>query len=231
MRTRQVFYYAGLGTIGVLLAPGAAQAGTPSGVTAVPMQAVPVSAPASAPSVQYIPVQPANTSNQFDNDNITRNEQSGKVVANQTAVYNVGQASRTQFHLSGAQCSSPVMMVSANVNTYGFEWENTGWNASFSYIHPMTGKDGENCTRIGTALANFHEYRSEIEIARGCTEMIANGVALDPVHFPALATKCQGVRLAARPAPPPAVAAPPAVAPTPAYVPQELPPVIRRTRG
>ena len=225
MNSKQTLAFAGLGVLGVLIAPEAAEAGQ----VRAPMQVAPQAAPAqAAPAVQYIPVQPANNSNQFDNDNITRNEQSGKVVANQTAVYNVGNAARTQFHLSGAQCSSPVMMVSANVNTYGWEWESTGWNASFAYVHPMTGDDGKNCTRIGSALANFHEFRSEIELARGCSELIANGVALDAAHFPNLATKCQGVRLAARPQAAPApVVAPPA----PVHVPEELPPVIRRTRG
>ena len=136
------------------------------------------------------------------NNNDTSQTSTG--VVQQSATYNVGQASTYDFRgISGTRiyCPKPSLLFSggSSFGSYG------GSSSQFSgaVVVPLGGKLGKNCTKVANQIVKeqeqhllFTSFQNQYEMASRCANLKQSGATINPQVFPELADMCQGVNVA-----------------------------------
>lgn len=136
------------------------------------------------------------------NNNDTRQTSTG--VVQQSATYNVGQASTYDFRgIAGTRiyCPKPSLLFSGGTSFGGFGSSSSQFSGAV--VVPLGGKLGKNCTKVSNQIVKeqeqhllFTSFQNQYEMASRCANLKKSGASINPAVFPELAEMCQGVNIA-----------------------------------
>ena len=126
---------------------------------------------------------PINTENSSSQKNELNQDQSGLLNNVQVNNNSIGSYSFG----SGIECATSGLSFSAFGSSGNF-------GGSASYIIPLGGRVGKNCTKLTTEILKQRQLDTSFTLIAKCAEFKRSGVQIDYVQFPELKI-CEGVEL------------------------------------
>jgi len=134
----------------------------------------------ASPAVAGISVNERDTFNTQDNE--TSQENVG--VVNQTAVYNLGQAST--YRLGNITCPDANLMFSGNTTNFD------DYAFSTAIVIPLGGRTKESCVKAAQVTADRMAFDAEASYKKECSALASiYGVTEFSENFPTLAKYCK----------------------------------------